>query len=270
MRNRLGASIARWFGAVALRTWVVLALLFMYIPLIILAVYAFNSSNVQKFPIPGLSTRWFVLAWHDPHVHSALLLSIKAGAIATAISLLLGSAAAFGVHKFRFFGRETVSFLLVVPLALPGIITGIALKSAFFFAGVNLSLWTIVIGHATFCMVIVYNNVLARMRQTSGSLAEASMDLGAKPWQTLTHVTLPMLSTSLVAGGLLAFALSFDEVVVTIFTAGAHNTLPLWIWGSLRLGERLPEINAVILVILLVTIIPVVASSRLAGRAGIR
>lgn len=256
--------------AIFLRVWVVLVLIFLFAPIITVALYAFNKSNVQRWPIPGLSTKWFSVAWHDQQVRASLWLSIKAGLLATAIALILGSAAAFGVHKFKFFGRETVSFLLVLPLALPGIITGIALNSAFQFAGINLSLLTIVIGHATFCIVVVYNNVLARLRQTSASLIEASMDLGAGPTQTFRFVTLPMLSTSLVSGGLLAFALSFDEVIVTTFTAGAQNTLPLWVFGALRLGQQLPEVNVVILFVLIVTVVPVALSSRLMNRAGIR
>jgi putative spermidine/putrescine transport system permease protein len=225
---------------------------------------------VQSWPIPGLSTKWFSVAWHDSQVRSALWLSVQAGLIATAIALLLGTAAAFGVHRFRFFGRETVSFLVVLPLALPGIITGIALNSAFNFAGINLSLWTIVIGHATFCIVVVYNNVLARLRRISGSFVEASMDLGASPLQTFRFVTLPSLATAIVSGALLAFALSFDEVIVTTFTAGAQNTLPLWIFGALRLGQQLPEVNVVVFFVLVVTVIPVAVSARLMDRGGIR
>jgi putative spermidine/putrescine transport system permease protein len=255
---------------VVLRVWVALVLLFLFVPIAIVALYAFNSSNVQSWPIQGFSTRWFTVAWHDPQVRSALWLSVKAGLGATAIAMLLGSTAAFGVHKFRFFGRETVSLLLVLPLALPGIITGIALNSAFSFAGIDLSLLTIIIGHATFCIVVVYNNVIARQRRVSGSLVEASMDLGARPWQTFRFVTLPSLSTALVSGALLAFALSFDEVIVTTFTAGAQNTLPLWIFGAIRLGQQLPEVNVVVLAVLLLTVVPVYISVRLTGRAGIR
>lgn len=257
-------------GRVLLRVWVGLVLLFLFIPIGIVICYAFNKSNVQSWPIPGWSTKWFSVAWHDGQVRSALWLSVKAGVVATAIALLLGSAAAFGVHRFRFFGRETVSFLVVLPLALPGIITGIALNSAFSFAGIPLSLWTIVIGHATFCIVVVYNNVLARLRRVSGSLVEASMDLGAHPLQTFRYITLPTLATAVVSGALLAFALSFDEVIVTTFTAGAQNTLPLWIFGALRLGQQLPEVNVVVLFILVVTVIPVAISTRLMDRGGIR
>jgi putative spermidine/putrescine transport system permease protein len=256
--------------AVMLRVWVALVLLFLFVPIIIVALYAFNSSNVQSWPIKGLSTRWFSVAWHDPQVRSALWLSVKAGVLATLVAMVLGSLAAFGVHRFRFFGRETVSLLLVLPLALPGIITGIALNSAFSFAGIDLSLLTIVIGHATFCIVVVYNNVIARLRRVSGSLVEASMDLGARPWQTFRFVTLPALSTAIVSAALLAFALSFDEVIVTTFTAGAQNTLPLWIFGAIRLGQQLPEVNVVVLAVLALTVIPVYISVRLTGRVGIR
>lgn len=257
-------------GRVLLRVWMALVLLFLFVPIAIVIFYAFNKSNVQAWPIPGLSTKWFSVAWHDEQVRSALWLSVQAGLVATAIALLLGTAAAFGVHRYRFFGRETVSFLVVLPLALPGIITGIALNSAFTFVGISLSLWTIVIGHATFCIVVVYNNVLARLRRVSGSFVEASMDLGARPFQTFRLVTLPALATAIVSGALLAFALSFDEVIVTTFTAGAQNTLPLWIYGALRLGQQLPEVNVVVLFILVVTIIPVAVSARLTGRSGLR
>ena len=257
----------RW-GRVALRVWVTAVLLFLFVPIALIILYAFNRSNIQSWPISGFSLKWFSGAWQDSDVRSSLLLSVKAGLLATGAALLLGTASAFAVHRFRFFGREVVSFLLLLPIALPGIITGIALNSFFAFTGVKLSLWTIVIGHATFCIVIVYNNALARLRRLSGSLTEASMDLGARGWQTFRFVTFPMLSTSLVAGALLAFALSFDEVIVTVFTAGAQNTLPLWIFGAIRLGQRLPEVNVVVFGVLLLTIVPVVVAARLTGAGG--
>jgi putative spermidine/putrescine transport system permease protein len=173
------------------------------------------------------------------------------------------------LHKFKFFGSEAISFLLVLPLALPGIITGIALNSFFSFTGIQLGTITIVIGHTTFCIVVVFNNVIARLRRTSASLAEASSDLGARGWQTLRFVTLPLSATALVSGALLAFALSFDEVIVTVFTAGAQNTLPLWIFGAIRLGQQLPEVNAVVSIVILLTIIPVVLAARLAGAGAV-
>ena len=199
----------------------------------------------------------------------ALWLSVRAGLLATAIAILLGSTAAFAVHRFRFFGREAISFLFVLPIALPGIITGMALNSFISFSGLTFSLTTIVIGHATFCIVIVYNNVLARLRRTQSSLLEASMDLGADGWQTFRLVTLPVIATALVAGGLLAFALSFDEIVVTIFTAGAQNTLPIWIFGNIRLGQQLPQVNVVVLFVIAVTLIPVALAQRLTRDAGV-
>jgi putative spermidine/putrescine transport system permease protein len=254
---------------IALGAWAGFILLFLFVPIAIILVYAFNSSNVQSWPIPGFSTRWFSSAWNNQEARDAFVLSVKAALVATAIAVGLGTAAAFAVHRFRFFGREAVSFVLVLPIALPGIITGMALNSFFTFWAANLSLWTIVVGHATFCIVIVYNNVIARLRRTSASLAEASMDLGADGWQTFRYVTLPVISTALVAGGLLAFALSFDEVIVTTFTAGAQNTLPLWIFGNIRLGQQLPQVNAVVFFVIGLTIIPVVIAQRLTRETGI-
>jgi len=253
----------------ALRIWVALILAFLFVPILIIMLYAFNTSTIQSWPLPGFTFKWFPETWNDPEVRDALLLSIKAGLIATAIALVLGSAASFAVHRFRFFGREVVSFVVVLPLALPGIITGMALNSFFHFNGINLSLLTIVVGHATFCIVIVYNNVIARLRRTSPSLIEASMDLGAHAWTTFRTVTFPLLSTALVAGALLAFALSFDEVIVTTFTSGAQNTLPLWIFGAIRLGQRLPEVNVVVFFVVLFTVVPVTIAARLTGGGGI-
>jgi len=252
-----------------LRVWSSLVVLFLYVPIGIIILYAFNPSSIQSWPIPSLSLKWFPVALHDPDVRSAVVLSLKTGVIATAVALVLGSAAAFAVHRFRFFGRETVSFILVLPIALPGIITGIALNSFFAFGGVNLSLWTIAIGHATFCIVVVYNNVIARLRRTSPSLFEASMDLGAHGWTVFRTVTFPLLSTALIAGALLAFALSFDEVVVTIFTAGAQNTLPLWIFGAIGRGQQLSEVNVVVFFVMCLTVVPITIAVRLAGGSGL-
>jgi putative spermidine/putrescine transport system permease protein len=254
---------------IGLRIWVAGVLLFLFVPIAIICLYAFNSSNVQSWPIHGLSTKWFTVAWNDPQVRAAFVLSLKAGVFATVVALLLGSAAAFGVHRFRFFGREAVSLLLVLPLALPGIITGIALNSAFNFAGIGLSLYTIIIGHATFCIVVVYNNMLARLRRVSGSVYEAAADLGASGLLVFRTVTLPVMSTAVISGALLAFALSFDEVIVTTFTAGVQNTLPIWIFGNIRLGQQLPEVNVVVFLILLATIVPVVLAQRLTRESGI-
>jgi putative spermidine/putrescine transport system permease protein len=248
---------------IALGAWAALVVAFLWIPLAIIGVYAFNASQIQTWPITDWSTHWFSVAWHDDAVRTSLWLSVKVGLAATLIALVLGTMASFAIHRFRFFARESISFLLLLPIALPGIITGMALNSFFSFAGVQFSIWTIVVGHATFCVVVVYTTVLARLRRTSSSLIEASMDLGADGWQTFRYVTWPTLSTALVAGALLAFALSFDEVIVTTFTAGAQTTLPIFILDNLRQGQQLPVVNVVAFGIIMLTVIPVWAAQRL-------
>jgi len=246
-----------------------LVIAFLWLPLLLIMAYAFNSSTIQSWPISGFTLHWFREAWHDPEARSSLWLSLKVGLAATAVALVLGTGAAAAIYRFNFFGREAVSFLLLLPIALPGIITGMSLNSAFNFAGVTFSIWTIVIGHATFCVVIVYNNVLARLRRSSPSLIEASMDLGADGWQTFRWVIWPVLSTALVAGGLLAFALSFDEVIVTTFTAGAQTTLPIYILSHIQRGQDLPVVNAIVFVVIIVTVIPVTIAQRLTGDTGV-
>jgi putative spermidine/putrescine transport system permease protein len=254
---------------IGLKVWTFLVVLFLHLPIMIIILYAFNAQTAQGWPITEWTTKWFRPTLHNGDMQQALWLSLKAAVGATAIALLLGSLAAFGVHRFRFFGRETISFLLVLPLALPGIITGMALNSFFVYWRINFGIWTIIIGHATFCIVIVFNNVLARLRRTPTSLSEASMDLGADGWQTFRFVTWPAIATALVSGALLAFALSFDEVIVTTFTAGAQNTLPIWIFGNIRIGQQLPEVNVVVFAILIATIIPVTIAQRLTRESGI-
>jgi len=252
------AGVRRLIRAYA---WAVLA--FLYLPLLVILIYAFNPSVAQSWPPSGLTAKWFSVAFHSRDVRSSLWLSVKAGVGATAIALLLGSLAAFAVYRYRFFGRETVSFLLVLPIALPGIVTGLALNSAIDTAGLSFSLWTIIVGHATFCVVVVYNNVIARLRRTPGSLAEASMDLGADGWQTFRYVIWPNIATALVAGALLAFALSFDEVVVTNFTAGPQETLPIWIFTNLLRPTRRPQVNVVAVFVVLASFVPVYFAQRL-------
>jgi putative spermidine/putrescine transport system permease protein len=253
----------------ALRIWVVLVLLFLFVPIALIVLYAFDPATIESWPIQGLTLHWFSVAWHDQQVRTAFLLSVKVALLATGVALVLGSAVAYALYKFTFFGRDGISFLLVLPIALPGIITGLALNSFFTFTNIELSLWTIVIGHATFCIVMVFNNVIARLRRLPRSLAEASADLGARGWQTQLYITLPSVATALVSGALLAFALSFDEVIVTVFTSGAQNTLPIWIFGALRLGQQLPEVNAVVTLVIGLTIIPVLLAARIAGASSV-
>jgi len=248
--------------------WSFLVICFLWIPLIVIALYAFNKATIQSWPIADWTVHWFSVAWHNSEVRSALWLSVKIALLAAAAALVLGTMASFAIHRFRFFGREGVSFLILLPIALPGVITGISLNTFYVFSGIGFSMWSIVIGHATFCVVVVYNNVLARLRRTQGSLFEAAADLGANGVQTFRDITMPLISTALVAGAMLAFALSFDEVIVTTFTAGAQNTVPIWILAQLRNGQHLPEVNVVVSFVILVTIIPVLVAARLTGGSG--
>ena len=245
-----------------------LTLAFIYAPLAIVALYAFNSSRIQAWPIDGLTLRWFERAIDNPGARDALWLSVKAAAGATVLALLLGTLASIAVARYKFFGRETISFLVILPIALPGIVTGMALNATFNTAGLTLGLFSIVVGHATFCIVVVYNNVVARLRRTQTSLEEASADLGADTWQTFRYVTFPQLRTALLAGALLAFALSFDEVIVTTFTAGPDMTLPIWILNNLSRPNQLPVVNVVAVFLILLSTIPVYLATRLSRETG--
>ena len=253
----------RWF----LRIATGLTLAFIYIPLVVIALFAFNNRRNQNWPIEDWTVRWFEKALDNPGVRDALATSLKAALGATSIALVLGTLAAFAVARYRFFGRETVSFLVIIPIALPGIVTGMALNATFREVlepfGVGLGLFTVIVGHATFCIVVVYNNAVARLRRMSQSLEEASADLGAHTWQTFRYVTFPALRSALVAGALLAFALSFDEVIVTTFTAGADQTLPIWILSNLSRPNQLPIVNVVALAVILLSMIPVYVAQRL-------
>jgi putative spermidine/putrescine transport system permease protein len=248
-------------------------LAFLYFPLVVIGLYAFNGQVVQRWPIEEWSTRWFSVAFENEGVRTALKNSVIVGLAATAIALVLGTLASMAIARYRFFGREVVTFAVILPIALPGIITGLALQATIKDVlgpwGVAFGLSTIVIGHATFCVVVVYNNVLARLRRTAGSLDEASADLGADSWQTFRYVMFPQMRTALLAGGLLAFALSFDEIIVTIFTSGAEQTLPIWMYSTLFRPSELPIVNVVALFVVIVSIIPVYFAQRLAGASGI-
>jgi putative spermidine/putrescine transport system permease protein len=250
---------------IALRAAVTVTLAFIYMPLVVVGIYAFNSSNILSWPPPGLTTHWFDQAFQNTGAGNALLTSVKVGLVATAIALVLGTLASLAVARHRFFGRETVSFLVILPIALPGIVTGVALSDTFTqVLGISLSLLTVIAGHATFCIVVVYNNAVARLRRTSGSIEEASADLGADPWQTFYYVTLPTMRSALVAGALLAFALSFDEIIVTLFTIGAgQQTLPIWIFNNLFRPNQLPIVNVVAILLVLASTIPVYLAHRL-------
>lgn len=245
-------------------------LAFLHLPILLIFVYAFTTEEKSyQWPPPGLTAKWLAVTWNRPDVWEALGLSVRVAAISTVVAMVLGTLCAAAVSRTRFFGRETISLLVILPIALPGIITGIALRSAFNIADIPFSFWTIVLGHATFCVVVVYNNAVARFRRTSSSLIEASMDLGADGFQTLRHVVLPNIGTALLAGGMLAFALSFDEVIVTTFTAGQQATLPIWMLEELVRPRQRPVTNVVAMVVVLATFLPILAAYYLT-RAGDR
>ena len=254
---------------IAFRVMMIIGLAVLYVPLALVLVNAFNKSRTYAFPPTGYTLKWWGRAVHSSGAIDGLENSVKAGLGATAIALVLGTMAAFAVARYRFFGRSSVSFLVVLPIALPGIVTGIALQNAFTqVSAIHFGLRTIIIGHATFCIVIVFNNVLARLRRMSPSIEDASMDLGANGLQTFRYVLFPELRSALVAGALLAFALSWDEVIVTIFTAGGNTTIPIWIWTGLRTGGSGAEINVVAAVVVVLSIVPVYFAQRLTSSVG--
>ena len=243
-------------------------MLFLHVPIWIIFLYSFTTDEATySFPLPGLTTKWFGVALQRSDLWDALFLSARVAAVATVAALILGTLAAAAVYRSDFFGRDAVSFLLVLPIALPGIVTGIALRSAIGTLNIPFSYWTIVIGHATFCVVVVYNNVLARFRRMSGSQIEASMDLGANSFQTFRYVVLPNIATALVAGGMLAFALSFDEVIVTTFTAGQQSTLPIWIFSQLVRPRDRPVTNVVATIVVLITFLPIFFAQRISAQS---
>lgn len=238
-------------------------LAFIYVPIGVIVLYSFNAARVASWPIAGLTLDWYGRAFANAGIRSALLASLEAAVGATIVALILGSLIAFAVQRYAFFGRQTLSFVVVLPLALPGVVTGIALNAAFRAIGLDLGLLTIVIGHATFCVVVVFNNVVARLRRTSRTAEEASMDLGADTLTTFRRVTFPAIRSALLAGALLAFALSFDEIIVTNFTSGAGTqTLPLWIFTNYQRPNNLPLVNVAAVLVLLLSVIPVWLASR--------
>ena len=242
-------------------------LLFLHVPILIIFLYTLTpDETTYTFPLPGITFKWFGVALQRPDLWRALTLSLQVAAVATTSALILGTLAAAAVYRSKFFGREAISFLLVLPIALPGIVTGIALRTALGGFDIPFSFWTIVIGHATFCVVVVYNNVLARFRRIQGSQIEASMDLGANSFQTFWYVVFPNIGTALLAGGMLAFALSFDEVIVTTFTAGQQTTLPIWIFSQLTRPRDRPVTNVVAILVMLITFLPIFFAQKISAQ----
>lgn len=243
-------KIAAWGGVI-----------FLHFPLAIIALYAFNTEeSAFSFPPKGFTLRWFEIAAQRADILDAVMLSLKVALIATLLALVLGTLAAAALWRREFFGKSAVSLLLLLPIALPGIITGIALLTAFKQFDIEPGFLTMVVGHATFCVVVVFNNVIARLRRTAWSQVEASMDLGADGWQTFRYIIMPNLGTALLAGGMLAFALSFDEIIVTTFTAGHERTLPLWLLNQLGRPRDVPVTNVVALCVMILTMIPILGA----------
>jgi putative spermidine/putrescine transport system permease protein len=249
-RASLPLSAAAWLG-----------LAFIQLPILVIFVYAFNTEeSAFSFPLQGFTLRWFALAFGREDVRAAIALSLKIAALSTVLAMLLGTMAAGALYRRSFFGKEAITLLFILPIALPGIVTGVALLSAYKMARVDPGLLTIVAGHATFCIVVVYNNVIARLRRVSQSLLEASMDLGADAFQTFRYVLLPNIATALLAGGMLAFALSFDEIIVTTFTAGSERTLPIWLLNQLGKPRDTPITNVVAMMVMVVTMLPILGA----------
>jgi len=256
--NRVKKKYSGARASLTLKLAAVGGLLYLHLPVAFIILYAFTTEEKSyQFPPPGLTLHWFEVAWGRQDIWDALTLSIRVALIATATALVLGTLAAAAMYRSRFFGRETITLLIILPIALPGIVTGISLRAAINIVDIPYSYWTIVVGHATFCIVVVYNNVLARFRRTSRSLVEASMDLGADGLQTFRYVVLPNIATALLAGGMLAFALSFDEVIVTTFTAGQQSTLPIWMLTELVRPRQRPVTNVVAVFVIAVTFLPI-------------
>ena len=259
--NKLNqAGLGLRFGAIA-------GLLFLHIPLLLIILYAFTTEDKSyQFPPPGYTLKWFEIVLNRQDIWSAVALSMRIAIISTFFAIILGTLAAVALYKKSFFGKNSITILIILPIALPGIITGISLRSTFGVMGIPFSTWTIIIGHATFCMVVVYNNVVARLRRTSPNLIQASMDLGANNLQTFFYVILPNMGTAILAGGMLAFALSFDEVIVTTFTAGQQTTLPIWMFSELIRPRQRPITNVVAVFIMFITFIPIVFASYVASK----
>lgn len=259
--NKLNqAGLGLRFGAIA-------GLLFLHIPLLLIILYSFTTEDkTYQFPPPGYTLKWFEIVLNRQDIWNAVSLSMQIAIISTFLAIILGTLAAGALYKTSFFGKSSITILIILPIALPGIITGISLRSTFGVLGIPFSTWTIIIGHATFCMVVVYNNVVARLRRTSPNLIQASMDLGANNLQTFFYVILPNMGTAILAGGMLAFALSFDEVIVTTFTAGQQTTLPIWMFSELIRPRQRPITNVVAIFIMFITFIPIVFASYMASK----
>jgi spermidine/putrescine transport system permease protein len=256
-----------WPGGAILPIVSLLIYAFLYLPLVVVVLYSFSATRVNVFPLEGYTLDWYREMARDEEIRAAIRLSVRIGLTAAGLAVVLGTLAAFALDRYAFRGKGLIRFLVVLPITLPGIVTAVAMLSFFDLIGWELSNWTLIVGHATFCITLVMNNVVARLGQLPRQLDEASADLGANAWQTFWRITFPLTLPAILAGAILAFTLSFDEIVVSLFLKGRENTLPLLIWGRLRLGLS-PEVNAAATVIIGVSLAGVLISSRLLRRSG--
>jgi putative spermidine/putrescine transport system permease protein len=262
MRSELQRGRCAWQRpSLLIKVAAAAGLVFLHAPVWVIALYAFTTDDrTYQFPPPGFTLHWFEVAFSRSDIWAAMRLSLLVAAVATLVALVLGTLAAFALARRSFRGRDSVTLLLVLPIALPGILTGLALLVGIRTVDIEPGFWTIVTGHATFCLVIVHNNVVARLRRLPSSWVEASSDLGARGHQTFRYVLLPQIASALLAGGMLAFALSFDEIIVTLFTAGHQQTLPIWFYGELFRPRERPVTNVVAVIVILVTLLPILAA----------
>ncbi len=248
---------------IALSVFAVIALGFIYVPLGVILVNSFSINKSLTWPPSGFTTEWWSKAFQNEGVREALVTSVAVASAATVVALVLGTLLSFALGRYAFFGRESISLLIVLPIALPGIVTGIALNNVFTTFLGGLTIYTLIIGHTTFCIVVVFNNALARIRRMGGSVEEASADLGANGFRTFIYVTFPLMRSALVAGAILAFGLSFDEIIVTTFTAGPGiSTLPIWIYENLFRPNQAPIVNVVAAALVLISILPIYIAQR--------
>jgi spermidine/putrescine transport system permease protein len=232
---------------------------FLYMPICVLIIFSFNDNRIMTLPLNGFTWRWYEAVINNADMLEAIGNSLYVASFATAGCLIVGVPAAFALDRVNFPGKKAFRRLILLPIALPGVITGISMLNLFRVVGFNLSLETVILGHATALVSIVVTQVFARLQRLNRSYEEASGDLGARPWQTFLFVTLPNIRTAVIGSALLSFTVSFDEIPVTFFLTGRDNTLPMYIWSTLRRGIT-PEINAVGTIIILVSLCLIVTS----------
>jgi putative spermidine/putrescine transport system permease protein len=246
-----------------LSIFAVIAFGFIYVPLGVILINSFSVDKSLTWPPSGFTTEWWGKAVQNEGVREALVTSVGVAVVATLLALVLGTLLALALGRYAFFGRESISMLVILPIALPGIVTGIALNNVFTTFLGGLTIVTLIVGHATFCIVVVFNNTIARIRRMGGNVEEASADLGAGGWTTFRLVTFPLMRSALVAGAILAFGLSFDEIIVTTFTAGPGiTTLPIWIYQNLFRPNQAPIVNVVAAALVIVSILPIYVAQR--------